>query len=75
MLPAPGAPIKGRKIGYLETKTHFINPFTLCTKLLRPEPNFYALNKLLKSWAQSVNGFMKSIQKGDFESYKGALEQ
>ena len=42
-----------------------MNPFTLCAKLLRSGQNFYALKKLLKSWAQSVslaqsvNGFMK----------------
>ena len=33
---------------------HFINPFTLCAKLLRSAQNFYALKKLPKS------GFMKS---------------
>ena len=32
-------------------RVDFINPFTLCIKLLRSAPNSYALKKLLKSWA------------------------
>ena len=40
--------------GGLSLRVDVINPFTLCAKLLRSVPKFYALKKLLKSWAQSV---------------------
>ena len=40
----------------LRPRADFINPFTLCAKLLCSTMNFYTLKKLLKSWAQSVRG-------------------
>ena len=35
------------------TGVDFINPFTLCAKLLQSAPNFGALKELLKSWVRA----------------------
>ena len=47
-------------IGYVRPRVNFINPFTLCAKLLRLKKASQKLGTDRKSVAQSVNGFMKS---------------